>query len=265
MKQANKLYGTILALGALAIPAQASVVFVGSLQNDSSSEISLWSDTGTTKSLDLDGNNYYGSDGYSWMNTDDATGAFTTVFHGLAESAPSYTSGIAYTGSGTGSVGSSASFSGADDRLIPAGTGTDDVNVGYAGINYGSSTGATVMQELFAYTMNRDMVVGETIRLGVVLDSLNDPGIGADALRVVAGDTADATGVTRSSVMDMYFFDITGLSSGEEIQIWGSKATDTTGFNAITIGGVTFDSVPEPSTTALLGLGGLALILRRRK
>ena len=37
--------------------------------------------------------------------------------------------------------------------------------------------------------------------------------------------------------------------------------------NSITIGGVTFDSVavPEPSTTALLGLGGLALIMRRRK
>jgi hypothetical protein len=34
------------------------------------------------------------------------------------------------------------------------------------------------------------------------------------------------------------------------------------GFNEIRFGG---DQVPEPSTTALLGLGGLALILRRRK
>ena len=31
------------------------------------------------------------------------------------------------------------------------------------------------------------------------------------------------------------------------------------------LGAVTLEQVPEPSTTALLGLGGLALILRRRK
>ena len=32
-----------------------------------------------------------------------------------------------------------------------------------------------------------------------------------------------------------------------------------------TVTTITFDQVPEPSSTALLGLGGLALILRRRK
>ena len=31
------------------------------------------------------------------------------------------------------------------------------------------------------------------------------------------------------------------------------------------IGAVQLESIPEPSSTALLGLGGLALILRRRK
>ena len=270
-KQTSKLIGTLMALGALAIPAQAAVTFVSSLQNDSSSEISSWSATGTAKSADLDGNNYYGSDGYSWMNAS-GSGGVTTALTSLVESAPSYTSGITYTGSGTGSTSYSGSHGPlTDNRLIPAGTGIDDVSVGYAGINYaGTATGATVLQEIFSYTMNRNMAVGETIRLGVVLDSFGDGSniVGADSLRIVAGGTADATGVTRSGVMDMYFFDITGLSSGDEIQIWGANATETTGaLNSITISGVTFDSVavPEPSTTALLGLGGLALIMRRRK
>lgn len=164
-----------MALGALAIPAQAAVSFVSSLPNDSSSEISEWSKTGTAKSSDLDGNNYYGSDGYSWMNAS-GSGGTTTVFASLVESAPSYTSGIAYTGSGAGSSSYSGSYgAGTDDRFNPEGTGTANFSVGYAGINYSSTTGATVLQEIFSYTMNRNMSVGETIRLGVVLDSLLPP------------------------------------------------------------------------------------------
>lgn len=58
----------------------------------------------------------------------------------------------------------------------------------------------------------------------------------------------------------------------------GTVVRDITGYNHIVIGGeatngsssstlgsISFESVPEPSSAALLGLGGLALILRRRK
>ena len=41
------------------------------------------------------------------------------------------------------------------------------------------------------------------------------------------------------------------------------QGNDTAGFVGIRELG--FNTVPEPSSTALLGLGGLALILRRRK
>ena len=41
--------------------------------------------------------------------------------------------------------------------------------------------------------------------------------------------------------------------------------TDLTENNAVVIQGFGFEVVPEPSSTALLGLGGLAMILRRRK
>jgi MYXO-CTERM domain-containing protein len=255
-----------LAAITIAIPAQAAVTFVGSLADDNSSQISAWSNTSTTKTLDLDANNYYGSDGYAWMNTDDSSGFPKAVLHSIAQSsAPAYfTSTIGYTGAGAGTSGS---FVAADDRLLPNGTGS--ANVGYAGADYNETTGATVLQSLFGYTMSRDMNVGETIRLGVVLDSLNDTVIGADSLRLVAGSNfADATLVTgkRNGTMDMYFFDVTGLTSGEKIEIWGAKTADVSnfGYNAITISGVTLDSIPEPGATLLGGLGMLCLLRRRR-
>ena len=53
---------------ALVTSANAAVTFAGSIQNDAGSEISGWSSTTTAKSLDIDGNNFYGSNGYAWMN-----------------------------------------------------------------------------------------------------------------------------------------------------------------------------------------------------
>jgi hypothetical protein len=49
--------------------------------------------------------------------------------------------------------------------------------------------------------------------------------------------------------------------SASSFSITGNQSPDD--FSAIN--GIVITSVPEPSTTALLGLGGLALILRRRK
>jgi len=261
----TRLLITSLVLALFATTGHAAVSFVGSLQDDSATEISNWSRTSVAKTYDIDGDNYYGTDGYTWMNTDDSSGNPKAVLHSLDESAPSYTSGIAYTGAGSGVSGS---FAGADDRRNAADTANE--NVGYAGANHNGTTGATVLQELFAYTMNRDMLGGEVIRLGVVLDSLADPVIGSDSLRVVAGGTADATIVanSRSGIMDMYFFDITGLSLGDEIQIWGAKNADNSnyGYNAVTIGGVTFDTIPAPAALpAGLVLLGMVALKRNRK
>ena len=57
----------------------------------------------------------------------------------------------------------------------------------------------------------------------------------------------------------MYF----GGSSndGDKALLHLSAAGETVFLNAVN----DFTAVPEPSSTALLGLGGLALILRRRK
>jgi hypothetical protein len=56
--------------------------------------------------------------------------------------------------------------------------------------------------------------------------------------------------------------DVSSLSAGSTIWM---DFTQTSGFFVIDNVSVTAVGVPEPTTTALLGLGGLALILRRRK
>ncbi|PQJ28541.1 PEP-CTERM sorting domain-containing protein, partial [Rubritalea profundi] len=57
-----------------------------------------------------------------------------------------------------------------------------------------------------------------------------------------------------------YFNNVTADGSGNiEVLASGSGRETITGFQLRAV------AVPEPSTTALLGLGGLALILRRRK
>ena len=246
---------------ALVTSANAAVTFAGSVSNTGNA-ISNWSSTATSKTLDLDGNNFYGSDGYAWINNNN-DGAAVGVEIALTQAAPSYTSDIFYTGT-VGIPNFSGSSSAAQDRLNPDGTGLS--NVGYGGINYGTATGATTLQSLFTYTMNRNMSTGETIRVGVVLDNLNLDILGADSLTLSAGGVAAASGLNRDGIMDIFFFDVTGLVSGDKIEILAAKATDANdfGINGITIGGVTFDSVPEPSSALLGGLGLLAMLRRRR-
>lgn len=242
----------------------AAVSFVGSLENNPNTfEIGRWSLASVVKSFDIDGNNLYGSDGYALMNTTNSAAAAGPL-DSITQSAPSYTLGIAYTAA---SAGFSSSYFGAEDVLLPGNTG-GTLNLGYAGVDAAPNV-VVPLQEVFAYTLNRNMATGETFRVGIILDSLADTQIGANALRLVAGaNQADATLVagSRTGRMDMYFFDVTGLTNGEEIQIWLGKEA-TAGINAATMGGVMFDSitVPEPSIGLLLGLAGFGLIRRRRK
>ena len=62
----------------------------------------------------------------------------------------------------------------------------------------------------------------------------------------------------------MYFFDVTGgVTAGTQFQVIADSGLN----DYVTHQFVSLDvaTIPEPSSIALLGLGGLALILRRRK
>ena len=76
-------------------------------------------------------------------------------------------------------------------------------------------------------------------------------------------DTAGGTGSAESNELNTYIIFDSVQSGATKIEVIGSNGNNSSwGFDEIEVyTGV----VPEPSTTALLGLGGLALILRRRK
>ena len=77
---------------------------------------------------------------------------------------------------------------------------------------------------------------------------------------VVAGPAYSGTGHELSWNIDASTF-VTG-SAGEQINVRIAAEAGTVYADNVSL---SFDTVPEPTTTALLGLGGLALILRRRK
>ena len=86
-----------------------------------------------------------------------------------------------------------------------------------------------------------------------------------------SGDSAASTLVKGDALINLYSqnadakpaeFEAFAASNVQYVR-FVSKATGAN--DRIGLGEVRFEAVPEPSTTALLGLGGLALILRRRK
>jgi hypothetical protein len=75
--------------------------------------------------------------------------------------------------------------------------------------------------------------------------------------------TTESNTVNSDELQSTYeiVFSTTDASADLEL-VWNSISGGTgTGF----IGGYVVETVPEPSSTALLGLGGLALMLRRRR
>ena len=92
-----------------------------------------------------------------------------------------------------------------------------------------------------------------------------DSGIGySDALKTIALTNVDGTNYTLS--IDGTTFTTLALANGrtgiDEVRVFNDTSG---GGNDVTFNNFSVSVVPEPSTTALLGLGGLALILRRRK
>ncbi len=97
-----------------------------------------------------------------------------------------------------------------------------------------------------------------------------------------SGDTNEGTfqDITVNGTSYSVTGPITQYATGDGVNYWDASNTITitgltgdlsiqgptkSGHDRASIGGLQIETVPEPSSTALLGLGGLALILRRRK
>jgi len=112
---------------------------------------------------------------------------------------------------------------------------------------------------VFAYIGDQSLALADATAVGRL--AFHDDGTTASAVaasNIVSANYQSVTDAGNWTTVS-YEYTATGADDGKDIGIafWASGAPY--------MDNVQFESVPEPSSTALLGLGGLALILRRRK
>jgi hypothetical protein len=193
-----------------------------------------WRNATTAKTLDIDGDNIIGTDGYD-------------IAGGGPEVLPSYVSSATFSG------GHNQLHGFMDDPLDPDGT---DMGAGWTG----NSSGNTIVFQ------GSDLTT-KTLRLGVLYDSGWSLAWGTQTftLTQTVGGSASATTPTLTLAgdgIDVAYFDVTGVQDGDTLKLTVADVS----INWNHMAGVTFDTViPEPATMSLLALGGLGLLRRRRR
>lgn len=209
--------------------------------NDSGTEITFWRTAGTPKSLDIDGDNQYGTFGRIFCLVGTVGNVTLTAF-----------------GPGTqAEVGPFPGYALVDSPTTP----------GLAQQVRTTTNNAIAGSDVVLATFRVDQTVApnEILRVGIALDGLDDAQFtgGTIGLQEAGGSSVEVA-TPANSTIDLYFFDITGgVPASTEFDIFGDTGTS----DFITHSFVTLDVVviPEPSSLALLGLSGLLIARRRRR
>ena len=212
----------LTAVGTVIQPAILS--FAGVINDDAGSEISQWKTVSTTKTLDGDGDNAYGTLAHL---------VYAYEFKGQ---------GTLYTFDGADSqVGPFGSYA-----LIDAPTGLGDINV--ATTSNGGGGGADHVMFTFAALAGSPA----NVRIGIATDGLDDAGYSSATigLRQVGGSAVEYTMTSTNSTLDMVFFDVTGITAGNQFEVFA----DAGAYGYATHHFITWDAIPAPGA----GYGGWA-------
>ncbi len=247
---------------ALIYTAQAATSYTGAVTNTGGSTYDYT--TGATTG-DADGDGALGTDGYYFAQFGGTTGVNGLAWdNNMVSSTPGYVSSV------TQNAGVSSAGGWGYDTVTNSAAGTGQLGVFEL---EGGAAGNEV--QFFEFTLGAS--TPDTISIGLTVDGSDLGGVFTptdlrvdhlNSANVSQGDVSQAAGGEGTfESADHYFFNVTGAVAGDKIRIYATNNGDTgTGSRTqLHINAITFDSVPEPSSTALLGLGGLALILRRRK
>lgn len=226
-----------------------------------------WRDSTVLKTHDSDGDNVYGSLGYIMFNTHTQASGAGVGATGPLDNATLSLPGIAILATGA-NAGYSGNYSLINDPNAPPPGGIDLWSgVAYRSVFAPGGLAGNTEYAMFDITFNGiGTSLPNAIRLGIFVDNEFDPQNVPIGLRIAGagGDSGNVLKLPTVQSNDYYFFDLTGLSAGDTITVF---ATSNTNAGALTLGGFTFDAVPEPSATVLtaLGLGifGIACLRRR--
>jgi|SRR5271165_1881932 len=238
------------------------ITFLG----ENSSNAASWRTASVAKAINPANNNIYGNDGYVMFNTAPSTSSliqsnspvnpftFSSPTQGLAtlNVTPSYVSSFT-PGSSFNSVYTSSAYLNFDN---PAG-GTIK-----SGVSYQSGSTST-FTTLFTFT------VGSHVPSTFVVGLFFNNGLGEWSQAQIVGGGSTGTGTrTVYGNIDALFFKISGATSGTVFTVQGIGSSTAPGENGnLDIMGITFDSVPEPTTLGGTALAALVFIWfgRRKK
>ena len=249
---------TLLALGILTASATARAATVAPV----GSELAVGGAYGSTdipKALDADGNDAFGSSGYYLFNTGGIFGAGVPDTN-LTSLAPSFVTAHGF-GAGTDSFGCGC-YANIDDPALSPDISVPNIVSGvlrYRADANGDPQGPGGQVEMFNVTLGAGLPA-DGFRLGIMTDNndlpdlLNPPNIYVDVAGVSA--TLVVPPVNNVQTPDYYFFDVTGASSGDVLQI----LVDRSPLDNTMIGGVLFDnidpSVVDPPPSVVVAAAG---------
>ena len=208
---------------------------------------------------------------------DGNTGA--TVLAGNADNTSgSSTLNVAWTGDEAGSASALTAIAPAGGFTIVNNGSNAYSNNNVAYINHNLNIADRANERGYSFTFTTTVaydLTGLTLLSGHTNDSAaSDQAFTSDlSVSISGGIFTDTTNVDYNSgaTIKTQNYDLTGtsLSAGTEYTITVTSANMLGGGAYAVYDGITLEgnvsAVPEPSASALLGLGGLALILRRRK
>lgn len=199
----------------------ATINYVGQVVDNAGNEISEWRTPGTTKSLDADGDNIYGTDG--------------RLFYTVLGAFPGY---LAYAGSQS-QVGPFPGYAVVDH---PDGVSPDtQVRTTTSGAQAVGS-----VHNMFWFNITSPPPP-TGFRVGVVFDGLDGAHVSPQEIRLtqtVGGAATDSVVVEpfRNNTLDMVFFDVNGAVAGDQYAVQGVAGAGGYATHQI----VTWDTLPIP-------------------